>query len=122
MVTRSEIGITTSLTCLGAGATSGSTSTDGDRSAASAVLPLTKVGVVRIGWDGTRVGFGRRCGCGAAALALPDSPRRCTLPITALRVTPPSSAAIALAERPSDQSFLRSSTLSSVHCIGLSCV
>src|SRR6476659_6838521 len=55
---------------------------------------------------------------GAAAdalLARPDSPSRCTLPMTALRVMPPSSAAIWLAERPSDQSFFRSSTRSSVH-------
>src|SRR5689334_24418104 len=35
--------------------------------------------------------------------------------MTALRVMPPSSAAIWLAERPSDQSFFRSSTRSSVH-------
>src|ERR1700674_4161197 len=48
-------------------------------------------------------------------LARPDRPRRCTLPITALRVMPPSTAAIWLAERPSDQSFLSSSTRSSVH-------
>src|SRR5262249_18855751 len=47
-------------------------------------------------------------------LARPDRPRRCTLPMTALRVIPPSSPAIWLAERPSDQSFLRSSTRSSV--------
>src|SRR5262245_28690030 len=47
-------------------------------------------------------------------LARPDRPRRCTLPITALRVIPPSSPAIWLAERPSDQSFFRSSTRSSV--------
>src|SRR5436309_8319329 len=48
-------------------------------------------------------------------LARPDSPSRCTLPITALRVTPPSSAAIRLAESPSAHSFFRSSTRSSVH-------
>src|SRR5204862_5359715 len=48
-------------------------------------------------------------------LARPDRPSRCTLPMTALRVIPPSSAAIWLAERPSDQSFFRSSTRSSVH-------
>src|ERR1700678_1540937 len=50
-----------------------------------------------------------------ALLARPDNPKRCTLPITALRVTPPSSAAIWLAERPSAQSFFNSSTRSSVH-------
>src|ERR1700693_6399517 len=48
-------------------------------------------------------------------LARPDRPSRCTLPMTALRVIPPSSAAIWLAERPSDQSFFKSSTRSSVH-------
>src|SRR5579863_5251201 len=55
---------------------------------------------------------------GAAAdalLARPERPSRWTLPITALRVMPPSSAAIWLAERPSDQSFFKSSTRSSVH-------
>ena len=41
------------------------------------------------------------------ALVRPDRPRRWTLPITALRVMPPSSAAIWEAERPSDQSFLQ---------------
>src|SRR4029077_6540970 len=48
------------------------------------------------------------------ALARPERPRRCTLPMTALRVIPPSSPAIWLAERPSAHSFLRSSTRSSV--------
>src|SRR6516164_7701586 len=48
-------------------------------------------------------------------LARPESPSRCTFPITALRVMLPSSAAIWLAERPSDHSFFRSSTRSSVH-------
>src|SRR5260370_2210377 len=52
-------------------------------------------------------------------LARPDSPSRCTLPITALRVTPPSSAAIRLAESPSAHSFFRSSTRSSVHILPL---
>src|SRR5438552_17043080 len=48
-------------------------------------------------------------------LARPESPSRCTLPITALRVMPPSSAAIRLADSPSAHSFFRSSTRSSVH-------
>src|SRR3954471_3520469 len=48
-------------------------------------------------------------------LARPERPRRCTLPITAFRVIPPSSAAIWLAESPSVQSFLSNSTRSSVH-------
>src|ERR1051325_8273764 len=52
-------------------------------------------------------------------LARPDSPRRCTLPITALRVMPPSSAAIWLADRPSAHSFDSSATLSSVQLIGI---
>src|SRR5689334_4280947 len=52
-------------------------------------------------------------------LARPESPRRCTLPITALRVMPPSSPAIWLADNPSAQSFLRSSTRSSVQDMSL---
>ena len=61
-------------------------------------------------------------GCGAVAgwgaaedgvLARPESPSRCTLPITAFRVTFPSSAAIWLAESPASQSFLSCSTRSS---------
>src|SRR6478752_3584088 len=48
-------------------------------------------------------------------LARPESPSRCTLPITALRVMPPSSPAIWLADSPSAQSFFSSSTRSSVH-------
>src|SRR5262249_4762586 len=50
-------------------------------------------------------------------LARPESPSRCTLPMTAFRVMPPSSAAIWLAESPSAQSFFKSSTLSSVQPI-----
>ena len=46
-----------------------------------------------------------------------DRPRRCTLPITALRVTPPNSLAIWLALWPSPHIFLRSSTRSSVQDI-----
>src|SRR5882672_168629 len=49
--------------------------------------------------------------------ARPESPSRWTLPITALRVTPPSSAAIWLADRPSAQSFFSISTRSSVQFI-----
>src|SRR6187200_133389 len=47
-------------------------------------------------------------------LARPESPSRCTLPITALRVMPPSSAAIWLADSPSVHSRLSVSTRSSV--------
>src|SRR5689334_13677502 len=46
-------------------------------------------------------------------LARPERPSRCTLPITALRVTLPSSAAIWLAECPASQSFFNCSTRSS---------
>jgi hypothetical protein len=53
-------------------------------------------------------------------LARPESPRRCTLPITALRVTPPSSAAIWLADNPSAHNFLSSSTRSSFQLISFS--
>ena len=50
-------------------------------------------------------------------VARPDSPSRCTLPITALRVTPPRRPAIWLALKPSAQSFFSSSTLSSVQAM-----
>src|SRR4051812_3961130 len=50
-------------------------------------------------------------------LARPDRPSRCTLPITALRVTFPSSAAIWLAESPASHSFFSCSTRSSVQVI-----
>ena len=42
-------------------------------------------------------------------------PRRCALPITALRLTPPSSSAIWLAVAPSDHIFFSRSIRSSVH-------
>src|SRR5690242_9880815 len=44
-------------------------------------------------------------------------PRRCALPITALRLTPPSSSAIWLAVAPSDHIFFRRSIRSSVQDI-----
>src|SRR6056297_943820 len=53
---------------------------------------------------------------GAEPLRL-DSPSRCTLPITALRVTPPSSFAIWLADWPSPHNRFNSSTRSSLHDI-----
>ena len=67
----------------------------------------------------TRRGAGRAAGRERGAvlvgLARADNFSRCTLPITALRVTPsPSSPAIWLAERPSIQSFFKVSTRSSV--------
>src|SRR6476620_3623742 len=70
----------------------------------------------------TRIMPGARALRGRAApeeelLARPDRPRRWTLPITALRVIPPSSPAIWLADRPSAQSFFRRSTRSSVQPI-----
>src|SRR5262245_37643490 len=54
-----------------------------------------------------------RCDFMREVVARPDRPRRCTLPITALRVTPPRRPAIWLAERPSAHSFFKSSTRSS---------
>ena len=47
-----------------------------------------------------------------------DRPKRCTLPITALRVTPPNSLAIWLADWPSAHIFLSVSTRSSVQDMG----
>src|SRR5262245_25747838 len=52
-------------------------------------------------------------------VARPERPRRCTLPITALRVTPPRRPAIWLALKPSAHSFFRRSTLSSFQAIAL---
>src|SRR5215218_236344 len=51
---------------------------------------------------------------GRDGVARPDRPSRWTLPITALRVTPPSCLAIWLALRPSSQSFFSEATRSSV--------
>src|SRR5258706_12919878 len=51
---------------------------------------------------------------GLDGVARPERPRRWTLPITALRVTPPSCLAIWLADRPSSQSLFSISTRSSV--------
>src|SRR6056297_768244 len=59
---------------------------------------------------------------GAEPLRL-DSPSRCTLPITALRVTPPSSLAIWLADWPSPHNLFNRSTRSSLHDIrGFPCI
>src|SRR3990167_9857235 len=68
------------------------------------------------GWATARCGRGAlKAGrAGLEGVARPERPSLCTLPITALRVTPPSCLAIWLAERPSSQSFLRVVTRSSV--------
>src|SRR5215468_10717537 len=58
-----------------------------------------------------------RCDFMREVVARPDRPRRCTLPITALRVTPPSRPAIWLALNPSDHSFFNNSTRSSFQAI-----
>src|SRR5215467_13898011 len=58
-----------------------------------------------------------RCDFMREVVARPDTPRRCTLPITALRVTPPSRPAIWLALNPSDHNFFNSSTRSSFQAI-----
>src|SRR6185369_11524970 len=67
---------------------------------------------------GTLGAMGRRGRSLREGLARPARPRRCTLPITALRVTPPSTRAIWLADRPSVQRFLSCSTRSSVQFNG----
>jgi len=101
MVTRSEIGMTTS----DAGRTLAWGSIIGCM--ARAVLPRD--------WGVGRVICGRSVGLvmlrlrgagAAASLSRPERPRRCTFPITALRVMAwPNSAAIWLALWPSNQSF-----------------
>src|SRR5580704_1392690 len=95
---------------------SGSGSTSDSYIGASAVLPRIDGRDSRIIWPGARALRGRGA-VEEGLLARPDSPSRCTLPITALRVMPPSSAAIWLADSPSVHNFLRSSTRSSVHII-----
>src|SRR5580704_7445752 len=73
---------------------------------------------IEIGRGGRGVLKVGRLGCEGAAR--PERPSRCTLPMTALRVTPPNCLAIWLADRPSNQSFLRVSTLSSVQPMAIS--
>jgi hypothetical protein len=80
-----------------------------------------------IRFDGVRLGAvaamrGGRLGLykgrvGEDGAALPDKPNLCTLPITALRVTPPNCLAICEAEWPSCQSFFSVSTRSSFQLI-----
>jgi hypothetical protein len=65
----------------------------------------------------TTVAFREDFFVGLDGLALPDNPRRWTLPITAFLVTSPSSLAIWLADKPSAHSLLSISTRSSVHAI-----
>src|SRR6056297_4134882 len=74
---------------------------------------------------GAGLGLASAVGAGFASLAAPDAPeplrldrpRRCTLPITALRVTPPNSLAIWLADCPSPHIFFNRSTRSSFHAM-----
>src|SRR6056297_3818651 len=74
---------------------------------------------------GAGLGLASAVGAGFASLAAPDAPEplrldmpsRCTLPITALRVTPPSSFAIWLADWPSAHIFFSFSTRSSLQDI-----
>src|SRR4029077_186763 len=82
------------------------------KACASAVLPRDTGRATRI-----MCWAGRALRCRGAAeeglLARPERPSLCTLPITAFRVTFPSSAAIWLAESPPSQSFFNCSTRSS---------
>jgi hypothetical protein len=63
---------------------------------------------------GGRIGGRGASVAGASPLLRLDRPSRCTLPITALRVTEPSSLAICEADLPSFHIFFSSSTRSSV--------
>ena len=54
---------------------------------------------------------------GRDGFARPERPKRCTLPITALRVTPPSCVATCEALSPSIHNFVSIATRSSVHAI-----
>src|SRR6266849_5550411 len=89
---------------------SGSSSTS--NAWASAVLPRDTGRETRIMcWAGRA--FRWRGAAEEGLLARPERPSRWTLPITAFRVTFPSSAAIWLAESPASQSFFNCSTRSS---------
>src|SRR5258708_23059691 len=91
---------------------SGSISTS--KAWASAVLPRETGRDTRIMcWAGRALRW--RGAAEEGLLARPERPSRWTLPITAFRVTFPSSAAIWLAESPPSQSFLSCSTRSSDH-------
>ena len=82
---------------------------DGSQSWETAIsAQLPKLGIATVADDTNRLAV-------AAPAARFDRPSRCTLPITALRVTPPSSLAIWLADCPSAHIFFRVSTRSSVH-------
>ncbi len=61
--------------------------------------------VVAAGRDGRGALKAGRAGCDG--LGRPLRPRRCTLPMTALRVTPPSCRATWLADKPSSHSFFK---------------
>src|SRR5690606_7081803 len=74
----------------------------------------------RAAWGDAVLRFCDRAEVAPPALARPGRLRRWTLPITALRLTPPSWAAIWLALSPSDQSFFSLSTRSSVQFTPLS--
>src|SRR6266478_7545175 len=90
---------------------SGSSSTS--KAWASGVLPReTGRGTRIMCWAGRA--FRWRGAAEEGLLARPERPSRWTLPITAFRVTLPSSAAIWLAESPDSQSFFNCSTRSSV--------
>src|SRR6202161_4803771 len=90
----------------------GSASSSTSNACASAVLPRETGRETRIMcWAGRAL---RGRGAAEEGLLAPRTgASRCTLPITAFRVTLPSSSAIWLAERPASQSFFSCSTRSS---------
>jgi len=94
------------LASMGGGGGGALTTTRGIRGAEGVRRVRARVGVLRlVALDGLE------------GLARPDRPKRWTLPITALRVTPPSLVAIWLADKPSAHNFVKISTLSSVHAM-----
>src|SRR3989338_5327802 len=103
----------------------------GARGAAAGAGSAARGGSARGATGSTRGGGGAATGAAAAGAPAPppssrplpaptrfDRPRRWTLPITALRVTPPNSLAIWLADWPSAHIFLSVSTRSSVQDMG----
>jgi hypothetical protein len=92
---------------VGSGAAStASASANGSETGGAGAATGAAGGAALIDASPVRTGDGRDC-----------RPRRCALPITALRLTPPSSSAIWLAVWPASQSFLSCSMRSSVHAM-----
>ena len=114
------------------GAATSSSSSSSNRSSGSAARTCWASGTVSgiassrpnsldagLSLSGTTLDAGTGAGTTGPVPTRFDRPRRCTLPMTALRVTLPSSLAIWLADCPSPHIFFSVSTRSSVQDMGL---